>query len=147
MQRVGRKGYAQYRIIVQEAQLSPKSGRVVANVGSYNPHSKETTVDKEKVTHYLGNGAQPSDSVIRILKAQGVKLPKWVMPDATEVKRATKNPEKLRKNQPKETPAEEPTEPEVETKPEATEASATEETDTTSADTTEEAPAEESTEK
>jgi small subunit ribosomal protein S16 len=122
MQRVGRKGYAQYRIIVQEAQLSPKSGRVVANIGTYNPHSKEVTVDADKVNHYLGNGAQPSDSVIRILKAQGIKLPKWVTPDATEVKRTTKNPDKLRKNQPKESPAEKETnEAEVKAEPEKTE--------------------------
>lgn len=102
MQRVGRTKYAQYRIIVQEAQLSPKSGRVVANLGHYNPHTKDVTLNKEQVAQYLENGAQPSDSVIRILKAEKVTLPKWVQADSTKVKRAIKNPEKLRKNQPKE---------------------------------------------
>lgn len=112
MQRVGRTGYAQYRIIVQESQRSPKSGRVVANLGHYNPHSKETTLDKEQAERFVQNGARPSDSVIRILKAQGVKLPDWVKPQKAEVTRATKNPDKLRKNQPKE--AEAPAEAEAE---------------------------------
>ncbi len=128
MQRVGRTGYAQYRIIVQESQRSPKSGRVVANLGHYNPHSKETTLDKEQAEHFVKNGARPSDSVIRILKAQGVKLPDWVKPQKTEVTRSTKNPDKLRKNQPKE---EAPAEPEAEAEPAEESAPAEEEASTT----------------
>lgn len=99
LQRTGRKGHAQYRIIVQESQRTPTSGRVVARLGNYNPHNKEFNVDKEKATVYLKNGAQPSDRVARLLKKEGVKLPKWVSINAPN-KRATRNPEKLRKNQP-----------------------------------------------
>lgn len=100
LQRIGRKGYAQYRIIVQEAQRSPSSGRVVANLGNFNPHTKEVTVDKEAAEKYLDNGAQPSARVARLLKDEKVKLPKWVVVEKGTKKRSTKNAEKLRKNQP-----------------------------------------------
>lgn len=109
LQRVGRKGHALYRIIVQEAQRSPRSGRVIANVGSFNPHTKEVKVDKEATESYLQNGAQPSPRVARLLKAEKIKLPKWVEVSKEKKKRTAKNPDKLRKNQPAEEPAEEPT--------------------------------------
>ena len=41
LQRLGRKAYPVYRVAVQEAQRHPSSGRVVAYVGSYNPHTKD----------------------------------------------------------------------------------------------------------
>lgn len=49
LQRLGHKGYPVYRLAVQEAQRHPSSGRVVAYVGSYNPHSKEVKVQTETV--------------------------------------------------------------------------------------------------
>lgn len=101
LQRNGRSGYPVYRIVVQEAKRHPLSGRIVAQVGSYNPHTKTITLDNEKVSSYLNNGAQPSDRVVRILKSQGVELPKWVK-EAAPKQRKAKNAEKLRKNQPKE---------------------------------------------
>ena len=106
MQRNGRAHYPVYRIIVQEAQRHPLSGRVVAEVGNYNPNTKQTTLDKEKVEFYLKNGAQPSTRVARILKANKIKLPAWVK-DAPKKQASPKHADKLRKNQPKEAPAEE----------------------------------------
>ncbi|MBQ9016753.1 30S ribosomal protein S16 [Candidatus Saccharibacteria bacterium] len=105
MQRNGRTHYPVYRIVVQEAQRHPLSGRVVAEVGNYNPQTKTTVLDKEKIEFYLKNGAQPSTRVARVLKANKIKLPAWVK-DAP-VKHATaKHADKLRKNQPKEAPSE-----------------------------------------
>ncbi len=101
LQRVGRKGYPVYRLAVQEAQRHPSSGRVVAYVGSYNPHTKKTNIQTEVAQKYLDNGAQPSPRVVRLLKEAGVKLPKWVKEPATKTK-SIRNAEKLRKNQPKE---------------------------------------------
>ena len=49
LQRNGRKDLPLYRIVVQEAQRHPLSGRIVAQVGSYNPHTKATVIDKELV--------------------------------------------------------------------------------------------------
>lgn len=106
LQRLGRKGYPVYRLAVQEAQRHPSSGRVVAYVGSYNPHTKEATVQAEQAQKYLDNGAQPTPRVVKLLKDAGVKLPKWVKEPANKQK-AIRNVEKLRKNQPKEEPAEE----------------------------------------
>ena len=116
LQRTGRSGHAQFRIVVQDSHLSPKSGKVVATLGSYNPHTKVTTFDKEKTTFYLENGAQPSDRVINILRFEGVKLPKWVSDPIVQAAK-TRNPEKLRKNQPAK-PAE-TSEPEASYEPEA----------------------------
>ena len=101
MQRNGRKHLPVYRIIVQESQRHPLSGRVVAEVGFYNPATKETTLDAEKINFYLSNGAQPSSRVARILKANKIKLPSWYK-EAPAKHAAAKHADKLRKNQPKE---------------------------------------------
>ncbi len=108
MQRNGRSHYPTYRIVVQEAQRHPLSGRVVAEVGNYNPATKALTLDKEAVEKYLKNGAQPSSRVALILSKNKIKLPDWVkMAPKKSVK--AKHADKLRKNQPKEEPvAEEP---------------------------------------
>jgi small subunit ribosomal protein S16 len=104
LQRIGRKGYPVYRLAVQESQRHPSSGRVVAYVGSYNPHTKEAKVQVEPAQKFLDNGAQPTPRVVRLLKEAGVKLPKWVKEPATDKTKTLKNAEKLRKNQPKEEP-------------------------------------------
>jgi small subunit ribosomal protein S16 len=102
LQRLGRKKYPVYRVAVQEAQRHPSSGRVVAYVGSYNPHTKAVSFDKEKVEKYLSNGAQPSPRIIRLLEDQKIKLPDWVKRASGRQEREARNPEKLRKNQPAE---------------------------------------------
>lgn len=108
LQRLGRKGYPVYRIAVQEAQRHPSSGRVVAYVGSYNPHTKEVSVQKDEAQKFLDNGAQPTPRVVKLLEQEGVKLPKWVKKADSDKQKSIKNAEKLRKNQPKEEIAEEP---------------------------------------
>ena len=102
LQRLGRKGYPVYRLAVQESQRHPSSGRVVAYVGSYNPHTKEATIQNETAQKYLDNGAQPSPRVVKLLKDAGVTLPKWVKVPAANKQKTIRNAEKLRKNQPKE---------------------------------------------
>ena len=104
LQRLGRKAYPVYRLAVQEAQRSPSSGRVIAYVGSYNPHTKETNIQVDTAQKYLDNGAQPTPRVAKLLKEAGVKLPKWVKQFEADHKKAIKNAENLRKNQPKEEP-------------------------------------------
>jgi len=107
LQRIGRKGYPVYRLAVQESQRHPSSGRVVAYVGSYNPHTKEATIQVETAQKYLDNGAQPTPRVVKLLKDAGVKMPKWVKETTADKQKSIKNVEKLRKNQPKEEVAEE----------------------------------------
>lgn len=107
MQRTGRKGHAQFRVVVQDSRRTPTSGKVVASLGSYNPHTKTSTLDTEKASFYLEHGAQPTDRVVRLLKVEGVKLPSWVK-DSTNKEGKLRNPEKLRRNRPAEAaPAEE----------------------------------------
>ena len=101
MQRTGRKGNAQFRVVVQDSRQTPTSGRVIANLGFYNPHTKESKINTEKADFYLSNGAQPTDRVTQLFKKEGVKIPSWVT-SATKKTAAIKNTEKLRKNQPAE---------------------------------------------
>ncbi len=102
LQRVGRKGYPTYRLAVQESQRHPSSGRVVAYVGNYNPHTKDVHVQVELAQKYLDNGAQPTPRVVKLLKDAGVKLPSWVKEFSADKTKSIRHAEKLRKNQPKE---------------------------------------------
>lgn len=99
MQRTGRRGHAQFRLVVQDRRFSPTSGRIVAYLGSYDPHTKKATLDTEQAANYLANGARPSDRVARLLTKEGLKLPDWVEL-APPKKRSIKHPEKLRRNRP-----------------------------------------------
>lgn len=101
MQRTGRKGHAQFRVVVQDSRRTPTSGKIVAALGHFDPHTKQTSLDKEKASFYLEHGAQPSERVIRLLTQEGVKLPGWVnVSDAKS--RSIRHSDKLRKNRPAE---------------------------------------------
>lgn len=101
LQRLGRKAYPVYRLAVQEANRHPSSGRVVAYVGSYNPHTKEASIQTELAQKYLDNGAQPTPRVVKLLSDAGVALPKWVKQPSVDKQKSIRNAEKLRRNQPK----------------------------------------------
>ena len=138
LQRTGRKGHAQFRLIVQEARRSPSSGNIVAALGNYDPHTKAANIDKEKAATYLNNGAQPSSRVAALLQKEGVKLPSWVKLE-TNRQNSIKNTEKLRRNR-----AAEPVE-EVAESPESQEpVESTESVEPTAEAATEEVAAEES---
>ena len=113
MQRTGRKGSASFRIIVQDSRFSPTSGRVVARVGHFNPHTKDKSIDIDKVVKYLEEGAQPSPRVVRLLLAEKVKMPSWVLLPDNSKKSKVKNAKKLRKNRPAGEAAPEPVAEEV----------------------------------
>lgn len=129
MQRTGRKGHAQFRMIVQDSRFSPASGRVVAYLGSYDPHAKTVTLDKQKVQAYLDNGAQPSDRAATLLKDEGVKLPGWYSAAAPK-SRSIRHQDKLRRNRLAEEPAAEASEAPAETPESAATEAAAEETST-----------------
>jgi len=116
MQRTGRRGHAQFRLVVQDSRFSPTSGRIVAYLGSYNPHTKTTALDTEKAGSYLANGARPSDRVARLLQKEGVKLPDWVTLSPPQ-KSSIKHPEKLRRNRPAPTQKSDPQTASVEATP------------------------------
>ena len=118
MQRTGRKGHAMFRVVVQDSRRTPSSGKVVAQLGSYDPHAKTITLDKEKASFYLSNGAQPSDRAARILQSEGVALPKWVSVSDGKASKI-RNLEKLRRNRPAEEVTEEASVSEEAAAPEA----------------------------
>ena len=95
MQRTGRKGHAQFRVVVQDSRRTPTSGKIVAALGSYNPHTKTSSLDKEKAVFYLEHGAQPSERVARLLQAEGIELPQWVKLSSGK-QRTVRNAEKRR---------------------------------------------------
>lgn len=151
MQRTGRSGHAMFRLVVQDSHRTPTSGKIVAQLGSYDPHAKTVTLDKEKAALFLKNGAQPSERAARLLKSEGVKLPSWVT--LTDTKAGTiRHADKRRSTRP-EQPAEAVEEASAEpaAEPEVREAVADEPVEATSepeaADTpaTEEAASEEET--
>ncbi len=107
LQRAGRKGHVMFRVVVQDSRRTPTSGKVVARLGSYDPHSKTLAVDKEKAIFYLDHGAQPSERIARLLKSDGVKLPDWVA-IASEKNRSVRNADKRRSTRPEQPKEETP---------------------------------------
>ena len=69
--RTGKTHSACYRIVVAD-QRTRRDGRAIAEIGFYNPHSKELKVNEEAAKTWIGNGAQPSPTVKALLKKAGV---------------------------------------------------------------------------
>ena len=67
--RHGAKKKPFYRVVVADAH-SPRDGRVIEQVGRYNPNTNPSTIelDLEKVDQWIANGAQPTDTVARLIK-------------------------------------------------------------------------------
>lgn len=72
--RMGSKKNPYYRIVVADSR-SPRDGRIIEQLGSYNPVSKDennVTLDEEKALEWLQHGAKPSDTVRNILSTRGI---------------------------------------------------------------------------
>ncbi len=71
--RVGSKKNPIYRVVVADSR-SPRDGRFIEIVGRYNPQTQPSTIDldAEKIQNWISKGAQPSDSVRRLMKSQGL---------------------------------------------------------------------------
>jgi small subunit ribosomal protein S16 len=71
--RVGSKKNPIYRVVVADSR-SPRDGRFIEIVGRYNPQTQPSTIDLDgdKIKDWIAKGAQPSDSVKRLLKTQGI---------------------------------------------------------------------------
>jgi len=72
LQRVGAKAQASYRVVAADKE-SARGGRVLEILGHYNPRTEPASlkVDERRLFHWIKNGAKPSDSVLRALKAAG----------------------------------------------------------------------------
>ena len=73
LKRMGAKKSPFYRIVVADAR-SPRDGRSIETVGTYNPLTQPATVniDEEKVLKWLADGAKPSDTVRNLFSEQGI---------------------------------------------------------------------------
>ena len=71
--RVGATKQPTYRLVVADAR-SARDGRAIDTIGHYNPRTDpiELVIDEAKAKHWLSKGAQPSDTVKRLLKQAGV---------------------------------------------------------------------------
>ena len=72
LRRVGLKKQPSYRIVIAENEW-PRDGRFLEIVGRYNPRTNPETVEvnEERMYHWLKNGAQPTESVAKLLTKQG----------------------------------------------------------------------------
>jgi len=71
--RVGSKKNPIYRVVAADSR-SPRDGRFIEIVGRYNPQTEPSTIelDEAKVREWLSKGAQPTESVARLLKAKNI---------------------------------------------------------------------------
>ena len=73
LKRVGAKKQPFYRVVVADSR-SPRNGRFNEEIGYYNPltNPAEIKIDAEKATKWIGNGAQPTETVKALLKKAGI---------------------------------------------------------------------------
>ena len=74
LKRMGQKKAPIYRIVVSDSR-SPRDGRFIEEIGTYNPGTDPSTfkVDEEAAQKWLANGAQPTETVEKIFKLAGIQ--------------------------------------------------------------------------
>ena len=74
LRRMGQKKAPFYRIVVADAR-SPRDGRCIAEIGTYNPNTdpSEFKVNEEEAKKWLANGAQPTAVVSKLFKLAGIE--------------------------------------------------------------------------
>ena len=75
LRRTGRKKLPLYKIVAADAR-SPRDGRVIEELGTYNPKQNPVKIElkEERVFYWLNNGAQPTGTVRNLLSRKGVML-------------------------------------------------------------------------
>ncbi|MBE7044999.1 MAG: 30S ribosomal protein S16 [Ruminococcaceae bacterium] len=73
LRRMGAKKAPFYRVVVADSRY-PRDGRFIEEIGTYNPLTDPATVniDADKAKTWIGNGAQPTDTVKALLKKAGI---------------------------------------------------------------------------
>ncbi|MGI6106745.1 MAG: 30S ribosomal protein S16 [Lachnospiraceae bacterium] len=74
LKRMGMKKNPFYRIIVAD-ERAPRNGKFIAQIGTYDPTQEPSAVkiDAEAAKQWLANGAQPTETVARLLKNAGIQ--------------------------------------------------------------------------
>jgi small subunit ribosomal protein S16 len=72
LRKVGSKAQQSFRLVAADRE-HPRDGRFLENLGNYNPRTDPATinVDEARVYHWLRNGAQPSESVLKLFRVTG----------------------------------------------------------------------------
>lgn len=73
LRRMGQIHAPYYRVIVADSR-SPRNGKFIEEIGTYNPTKEpsEIKIDTEKAKQWISNGAQPTESVAKLLKRAGI---------------------------------------------------------------------------
>ena len=73
LKRTGKKKAPSYRVVIADAR-SPRDGRIIENIGWYNPRVEPSAINinEEKALSWLQNGAQPTESVASLMKRTGI---------------------------------------------------------------------------
>ncbi len=73
LRRVGKKGQASFRLVASEAR-SKTTGAFVEDLGWINPHTDKFEIKKDRVSHWLSNGAQPTETAKSYIKKSGIEI-------------------------------------------------------------------------
>jgi len=73
LRRTGAKKQPSYRVVIAEAR-TPRDGAFIETIGFYDPLTEPSTIriDRDKALSWLSKGAQPSDTVVRLLRRAGI---------------------------------------------------------------------------
>ncbi len=73
LRREGKKKQPFYRVVVADVR-SPRDGRFIEDIGYYQPIHEPSTIsiDRDRALHWLRNGVQPSEAVVKLLRIQGI---------------------------------------------------------------------------
>ena len=73
LRRMGQIHAPYYRVIVADSR-SPRNGKFIEEIGTYDPTKEpsEIKIDAEKAKQWISNGAQPTESVAKLLKRAGI---------------------------------------------------------------------------
>ena len=98
--RIGAKKQAVFKIVVADSR-SPRDGRFIERLGSYNPrvphdHKQRLILNEERVKHWVGVGALPTDRVQRLLAKLGLAKAPKVHKQTKQDKPKTKAQERLK---------------------------------------------------
>ena len=74
LKRMGQKKHPFYRVVVAD-ERAPRDGRFIAEIGIYDPNQDPSLIriDAEQAKKWLGTGAQPTDTVAKLLKIAGIE--------------------------------------------------------------------------
>jgi len=138
LQRTGRKHEPTFRVVLTDSKNGPKSGKFIEILGNYDARrNDETQLKKERIQHWIAQGAQPSDTVHNLLITHDVIAgqKRNVLPQKTPIKKESEEVAEATTPATAETPA-----PEAEAPIEIEEAAPAEEAEQTDAPVEETAP-------